>query len=135
HLSRHFFKIFGQQRLNYQVAQRYVFDVPTDTNVVAGSSMAEKLDDELLGPSFCKLTLPGGSVFTSLEMISLAQKHPRIIFIETNVLSRDSDKDLLHDLFNPWMAVLRRRSNIFREEGRPSNFVAGFADACVQKSG
>ena len=39
----------------------------------------------------------------------------------------------LHDLFSPWLSGLRSCSPIFKEEGRPANFVNGILEAFVVK--
>jgi hypothetical protein len=134
HLSHKFYQILGQQRSNYLRAQRYVYDVPRETKVIVGSSMSETLNDEALGSGYFKLTLAGGSIFTSLDIVHRSGKKPPLVLIETNVLGRDSDKELLHDLFSPGLYELRRHSAIFREEGRPANFVGGIAEACVRRT-
>ena len=134
HLSHRFYQVLGQQRSNYLRSQQYVFDIPSETNVVVGSSLSAELSDHLLGPGYFKLTFPGGSMLTGLEMVRRAGKRPSVVLIETNVLVRDADEELLHDLFSPWLLVLRRHSRTFREQGRPSNFIGGAAEACVRKS-
>jgi hypothetical protein len=134
HLSHKFYQILGQQRGNYLRAQRYIYDVPRETKIIAGSSMAETLDDEALGPSYYKLTLAGGSLFSSLDIIHRCRKKPALVLIETNVPWRDADPELLHDLFSPPFYQLRSYSGMFREEGRPANFVGGIAEAFVRKT-
>ena len=134
HLSHRFYQILGQLRGNYLRAQKYVHDVSDETNVIIGSSMSLVLSEETLGPDYFKLTLPGGSVLTALEIIQRASKRPAVVLIETNELGKKVDHEFLHDLFSPWLFTLRRWSPIFREEGRPSNFAAGIAEACVRKS-
>src|SRR3954453_16136871 len=101
HLPHKFYQILGQQRSNYLKSQRYVYEVPSDTNVIVGSSMAETLNDAALGDGFFKLTLAGGSVFTALEIVQRSGKIPRVVLIETNVMGRGPDAELLHDLFSP----------------------------------
>ena len=133
HLSHKFYQILGQQRGNYNLAQHYVLDVPSGRNVIVGSSIANTLNDGLLGNGYLKLTFPGGSIFTALEMIRQSEKRPRVVLIETNLPGRDADKELLHDLFSPLLLALRRHSGIFREEGRPSNFIGGMAEAFVRR--
>jgi hypothetical protein len=134
HLSHRFYQILGMRRSNYLRAQQYVFDTPSETNVVIGSSLSANLSDQILGPSYYKLTFPGGSILTGLEMVRRAHKRPTVVLIETDVLVRNADEELLHDLFSPWLLALRRCSPTFREQGRPSNFIGGFAEACVRKS-
>jgi hypothetical protein len=134
HLPRRFYQILGQQRSNYLRAQRYIYDVPERTNVIVGSSMSERLNDAMLGPNYYKLTLPGGSLFTAFEIIQRSRKKPPVVLIETNVITRDADEELLHDLFSPLLFHLRGASPIFKEEGRPANFVGGLAESAVRKT-
>jgi hypothetical protein len=134
HLSTRFFATLGQQRGIYLLAQRYVFDVPKETNVIVGGSMAGMLNEELLGPGYFKLTVPGDSAFTALEIVRRTGKKPTAVLIETNAFVKDANQELLHDLFSPGLRELRRHSDIFREQGRPANFVGGIIEACVRKS-
>ena len=134
HLPRKFYQTSGQQRDNYLRAQRYVYDAPDNINVVLGSSRSLDLNEETLGPGFTKLTFPGSSIFTALEIIRRAGKHPHIMLIETNNVEWDADPDLLNDVFNPWLFRIRRYLSSFREQGRPSNFVVGITEACVRKT-
>src|SRR3954466_2144583 len=134
HLPHKFYQILGQQRANYLKAQRYVYDVPSDTKVIIGSSMAETLNDAALGDGYYKLTLAGGSIFTGLDIVQRSGKVPPVVLIETIVLGRAADGELMHDLFSPPFYQLRRYSPIFREGGRPANFVGGFAESVVRKS-
>ena len=67
HLSRRFYQVLGQQRGIYLIAQRYVFDVPKESNVIVGGSMSGMLNDDLLGPGYFKLTVPGDSGVTQVH--------------------------------------------------------------------
>jgi hypothetical protein len=134
HLSHKFYQINGSQRGNYLRAQRYLYDIPDKTNVIVGSSMSLELNDQTLGPSYFKLSLPGGSIQTALEIIRRSKKRPSVLLIETNNLEWDVDRGFVEDLFNPYLFELRRHSAIFREEGRPSNFVVGITEAIVRKA-
>jgi hypothetical protein len=58
-----------------------------------------------------------------MEIIHRSPKKPAMVLIETNVPWRDADPDLLHDLFGAPFYQLRQYSGIFKEEGRPANFV------------
>lgn len=135
HLPRRFYKIGGQERANYLRAQQYVYDVPVRTNVILGSSMSLELNERILGSRYFKLTFPGNSILTSLEVVRQTRKRPGVVLIETNELSKGADWEFLHDLFSPWLSALRRSSPVFREEGRPANFLTGIAAACVAKGG
>jgi hypothetical protein len=134
HLSHKFYQINGQQRENYLRAQRYIYDVPVGTNIILGSSMSLELNEEMLGPGYYKLTFPGGNTLTALEIIRRTGKHPPLVLIETNNIAPKADEQFLHDLFSPWLFHLRRYSPVFKEEGRPSNFVIGVVEACVRRA-
>lgn len=134
HLSHRFYQVLGQQRGIYLLAQHYVFDVPKETNVIVGGSMSGMLNEDLLGPGYFKLTVPGDSAFTALEIVRKTGKRPAAVLIETNAFVKDANQELLHDLFSPGLRALRRQSDIFREKGRPANFVGGIVEACVRKS-
>ncbi len=130
-LSKNYYWIPGQQRANYVRAQQFVHDARADAKVVVGSSMANELSQEILGPGFVKLTFPAGGSFTGLDIIHQAKKRPAVLFIETNTLLRDTDKGLADDATSAWRRKLRDASPIFKEEGRPSNYQVGFLNAWV----
>jgi len=125
HLPRGWSRAPGQQRQNYLRAQHYVHDVPSETNVIVGSSMSNELNEQLLGRSLCKLTFPGGSMFTGLELIRGSDHHPRVVLIESNVLLREADRELVDNTLSTWRRSLRKHSPVFRESGRPSSFAIG----------
>ena len=134
HLSHRFYQILGQQRGNFLREEGYVSDPRQDTNVIVGSSMSQTLNDRILGPNYTKLTFPGNSVLTALQIIDRSGKTPNLVLIETNACWKDADPELLHDAFNAWSVNLRKVSPIFAEEGRPVNFLAGIVEACVRRS-
>lgn len=134
HLSRDYYWIAGQQRANYLRAQKFVHDTPADANVIVGSSMANTLSDEMLAGKYEKLTFPAGGSFTGLEIIAGTDKHPKVLWIESNTLLRDADKSMLDDVLSPWRRKLRDTSPVFKEEGRPSNFQVGLLNDLVGKA-
>jgi hypothetical protein len=46
----------------------------------------------------------------------------------------NADGEFLGDLLRPWLEYPRRYSRIFREEGRPANFIVGAIDTLVRKT-
>jgi hypothetical protein len=132
-LGRDYFWIPGQLRANYQRAQHYVHDSPGDLKVVVGSSMANELSQEILGPGYTKLTFPAGGSFTGMEIIKASGKRPPLILIESNTLLRDADEALLADVTSSWRRQLREASPVFKEEGRPSNYQVGFLNAWIKR--
>jgi hypothetical protein len=134
YLSRLYYVIPGQQRANYLRAQNFMHDSPADARVIVGSSIADRLPDQALGRSHVKLAFPGGGAFTGLEIIRHSGRRPPVLWIETNMIMRDTEADLLDNAVAPWRMELRNRSAVFKEEGRPSNFGVGIAKAAVAKA-
>jgi hypothetical protein len=74
---------------------RYVRD-PTPDIVVVGSSVAWRLKEEYFSPPrVCNLSLAGGSPLTGLEIVANRANPPKIVLIETNVLTRETDSALI----------------------------------------
>jgi hypothetical protein len=132
-LTRAYYTIPGQQRSNFMHAQKFVHDVPHDAEVIVGSSMADRLNEVTLGEKRVKMTFPGGGPFTGLEIIRRTGRRPPVVWIETNVILRDAEADLLADVLSPWRMKLREASPVFKEEGRPSEYGVGFLKAVVDK--
>ncbi len=74
---------------------RYVRE-PIPDIVLVGSSVTWRLKEEYYSlPRVRNLALAGGSPVTSLEIIAKQPSLPKIILIETNVLSRQADASLI----------------------------------------
>ena len=128
-------RIPGQQRANFHRAQDYVLNAPGNAEVVAGSSMSDRLDAVELGPHRVKLTFPGGGPLTALEIIRRTGRTPAVLWFETNLIVRDADESLVRDATDPWRVKLREHSTAFTEHGRPSAYGVGitrtaFGRAC-----
>lgn len=132
-VSGRFYTVPGMQRANYDRAQRFVHSAPADVKVIVGSSMSDRLDEVQLGPQHVKLTFPAGGPFTGLEIIRETGRRPPVVWIETNVITRDADQALLDDVLSPWRKKLREASSIFKEEGRPSEAGVGFLKSVISK--
>lgn len=132
-LTRAYHTIPGQQRANYLHAQRFVHETPRDASVIVGSSMSDRLNEVTLGTHRVKMTFPGGGPFTGLEIIRQTGRRPPVVWIETNVVLRPAEADLLADALSPWRMKLREASPVFKEDGRPSEYGIGFLKAVVEK--
>lgn len=132
-LSRDYYWVPGQQRANYIRAQQYVNDTADHAGVVVGSSMANELSQEILGPGLVKLTFPAGGSFSGLDIIRRSGKKPEVLLIETNTLLRDVDDVLTENAAGPWRRKLREVSPVFKDEGRPSNYEVGFLNTWVTR--
>lgn len=132
HIPRTYFQLSGPQRDNFLRAQRYLYEIPSKENVILGSSLSLRLNEGTLGPDYFKLAFGGASIFNGLEIIRRADKHPAVVLIEINQVAWDEDQYLLRDLFAAWRMKLRQYSPIFREQGRPANFVNGLGESLVR---
>ncbi|QIO31446.1 hypothetical protein [Bradyrhizobium sp. 1(2017)] len=74
---------------------RYVRE-PTPEMVLVGSSVAWRLKEEYFSlPGVRNLALAGGSPVTGLEIVARQARLPKVVLIETNVLSRAPDSALI----------------------------------------
>src|ERR1700687_3797835 len=69
---------------------------PIPDVVLAGSSLTFRLKEEYFAtPKLRNLALAGGSPVTGLEIIADQPRLPKVILVETNVLSRSTDAALV----------------------------------------
>lgn len=130
-IPRKFFTIPGMERSNYFRAQGFVHDTAADAKkVIVGSSMSDRLS---AGEGFDKLTFPAGGPFTGLELIRATGRRPPVVWIESNMILRDPEANLLADVLSPWRRLTREASPVFMEAGRPSNHGVGVFEASVRK--
>jgi hypothetical protein len=74
---------------------RYV-DNPVPNIVLVGSSLTVRLGEEYFEtPRVRNLALAGGSPVTALEIIAGQRQLPKLIIVETNILSRTPDAELV----------------------------------------
>ncbi|MCA1456086.1 hypothetical protein I6F35_23245 [Bradyrhizobium sp. BRP22] len=74
---------------------RYV-DNPVPDIVLVGSSMTVRLGEQYFKtPRVRNLALAGGSPITALDIIANQRQLPRLIVVETNILSRAPDAELV----------------------------------------
>src|SRR3984893_13520255 len=74
---------------------RYVRE-PIPDVVLVGSSLTFRLKEEYFTtPGLRNLALAGGSPVTGLEIVANQPRLPRVILVETNVLSRPTDAALI----------------------------------------
>jgi hypothetical protein len=74
---------------------RYV-DNPVPDVVLVGSSLTFRLKEEYFEtPGLRNLALAGGSVLTGLEVVANQRQLPKLVIVETNILSRPADPALV----------------------------------------
>lgn len=80
---------------------RYVQE-PTPDVVLVGSSVTWRLKEEYFSHGGVRnLALAGGSPLTSLEILARQKRLPKVVLIETNVLSRPADRALVERFTGP----------------------------------
>lgn len=115
----------GLHQQNVIKAQEYLLDREPQDVVIVGSSLAARLPTDQLGPRSVNLALAGGSVFTGLQLVAEHPAPPRLVLIETNIIMRGADRDVLENAHRPVISSLRRYVPALREKYQPSNIIAG----------
>lgn len=109
-------------RGNRQRVEAFVHARGATDEVIVGSSMADRLDEIVLGPGIAKLTFVGGSPLTGLEIVRRSERVPPVIWIETNMVIRPPERTLIDHASSPWRTALRDDTDLFKEAGRPSAY-------------
>ena len=102
---------------SFPALSRYVFERTPDIAIV-GSSMSFRLYEGYFDTPLRNLSIGGGSSATSLAIIASFRSVPPIILVETNILSRPVEQDLVeafgnnpsepYKWFRPARAVISR---------------------------
>lgn len=91
----------NQMIKNYSVAEKYIYSKNKAKIVIVGSSMSNRLSKDELDHKVYNMSFAGGSVLTGLNIIKSSNELPKIIFVETNIIERMNNKDMLDSLFVP----------------------------------
>lgn len=106
---------------NYSVAEIYIYKLGLPRIVIVGSSMSACLLEEKLSMDVYNLSFSGGSALTGLNIIKKSNKIPDVIFIETNVIERKSNKDMLDNLFTPVIWKIKGKMLSLQHTYQPIN--------------
>lgn len=117
-------KMFQNQwQKNYSFAQDFIYENKAE-NIIVGSSMAARMQNDFLPKDFYNLSFSGGSVLTGLEIIKKSGFIPKNIYIETNIIFRNKDNKLLNNLFYPILWQIKKHIPVLQEKYQPLNLVA-----------
>lgn len=117
-------KMFQNQwQKNYSFAQDFIYENKAE-NIIVGSSMAARMQNDFLPKDFYNLSFSGGSVLTGLEIIKKSGFIPKNIYIETNIIFRNKDNKLLNNLFYPILWQIKKHIPALQEKYQPLNLVA-----------
>ncbi len=102
--------------------QEYIYsDLPKE-KVILGSSLAAKLDKDMLAKSgFFNLAFRGQSVYDGLKIINKSNVTPKIVFIEINVLTRHPSITLEDVWFEPAVVQVKKALPALKERNQPVN--------------
>ena len=96
YFASNFSSLYQRVKLDrsFQALSRYAFE-RTPQVVLAGSSMSFRLYEGYFKTPLRNLSIGGGSPATGLSIISSYRSLPKIILVETNILSRPIDTALV----------------------------------------
>ncbi|WP_457748077.1 hypothetical protein [Sulfurimonas sp.] len=112
----------NQWQQNYAYAQNFIYGNKAN-NIIVGSSMAARMQNNFLPKNFYNLSFSGGSVLTGLEIIKRSGFVPKNIYIETNLIFRDKDESLLNALFYPIIWRIKQYIPALQIKYQPLNVV------------
>lgn len=110
----------NQWQNNFSRAQDYVYYSNAE-RVIVGSSMANRMEDGLLPDKYFNLALSGGSALTGLEIIKRSGRLPSKIYVEGNLIFKNKDDEMIHQLFLPFTFHLKRLVPALQEKNQPIN--------------
>ncbi|MCF0060491.1 hypothetical protein MUK70_14700 [Dyadobacter chenwenxiniae] len=90
--------------------------------VFAGSGLIGELDHYMPEGAF-SLCFPYSGSCTGLEIIALSGKVPEVVFVETNYISKGSDKELITTVFEKQWRKLRHVAPCFLKKNRPDSLI------------
>ena len=89
--------------------------------IIVGSSKAAKISTP---PNSFNLSIENGSQFTGLEIIKRSGKFPKVLLIETNIIDRNIDYELIDRVIYPGAKFLRNNIVSFKEKYKPSLLIS-----------
>jgi len=111
---------------NYATAEGFIYQKQPIQTVVVGSSMTARLNEVELGQGVYNLSFNGGSALTGLRIIKESMFIPETILVETNILERAVNKDMLNSLFTPIVWRIKRYLISLQYTYQPINIILSF---------
>lgn len=113
----------NQWQQNYSFAQDFIYEKRKADNIIVGSSMAARINNDWLPHNFYNLSFGGGSVLTGLEIIKKSGFIPKNLYIENNIIFREKDTTMIDGLFYPVLWQVKRYIPALKEKYQPLNLV------------
>ena len=125
----------NQRQGNLVKCQEYVFrDCESAEHIITGSSMAYRLRDEFLPPSYYNLALGGQSSFIGLELVNRSPSTPKVVFVEMNTVLRSFSTSLIDGIFERPNYDVKKNVLITRDKFQFIPFLINQANQCFSKS-
>jgi hypothetical protein len=102
-------------------AQDYLAAQDRAATVLVGSSLTFRLPAAELGPQTVNLAFAGGGALTGLEIVEESGGRPKLVLVETNVLTRGLDRDFVRSLLRFPERQMRRHLRVFQTGYDPAN--------------
>jgi hypothetical protein len=113
HFSDLYARVYEDRR--FPTLSRYALE-PTPNIVLVGSSMTSRLYEGYFKTPLRNIATSGGSPLTGLAIVASYPSPPRVVLVETNVMSRTIERDLVEQFgkndaapfgwFRPYRAVI-----------------------------
>jgi len=111
----------NQRQANIISTQEFVFNKSRSVeNIIVGSSLAFRMNNNLLPDNYWNLSVGGGSSLRGLELLELSSITPKVILIETNILDRESTQ--LEEVIHPVDNYVKRYIPITQEKYTPVTY-------------
>lgn len=129
-------KLTPQSNYDFNVvkAQEYLRNATKYKAIIVGSSLGNRIDQEIFNDDYGFLTFSGYGSGDGLEIVKQSGQHPEVIFIETNILERVMNKSFTEDVLNLAFVNLNSTVPSVNRKNKPSSvahkslayFVYGF---------
>lgn len=123
-LDRYIF-MDSQWETNRAWAEGYIYRAPNKQVVMVGSSLSQRIGNQVLPPNMINIAMAGQGSLDGLAIIDRIHSHPKMVLIETNVLERGESDSFIDGLFGPPWYEARRHWKSFREIYRPMGIFSG----------
>jgi len=114
--------IFQSHRV---IGEDYLLRTDRPEVVLVGSSLSAVLPQIALRPVY-NLAMSGGSSLTGIRLLGAVERAPRLVIIESNVLIRPADEELLSELLNPISLWIKRMCQACRTRNQPTTVALSY---------
>ena len=113
---------------NYATAQEYIYNNNDKKYniVIVGSSMANRLIEKKLDDEIYNLSFAGSGVITCLNILIKSDKIPKKVLIESNIIERRIDKEMIDRLFTPIVWKIKKYIPLLQEKYKPINIFLSY---------